>query len=106
MSTPVRAGASIAVEHSLVPTLPVLGGGVLLFVLVNGTGGGASAWLAIAATVFAIALVVTLQHGGADLPIAAIADWSLVAMPGLLLVFFSFNGGGFYPGSQGLVAFL
>jgi hypothetical protein len=106
MSTPVRGDAALAIEQSLVPSLPVVGGGVLLFVLVNGTGGRAAAWLALAATVLGVALVVTLRQGLVDLPLAAIADWSLVAMPGLFVVFLSFNGGGFFPGSQGLVAFL
>src|SRR5205823_6144015 len=106
MSSTVRGGASAATGEVVVPSLAIVLGGALLFALVNGTAGRASAWLAIAATVLAVALVVTLQRGGADIAFGAISDWTLVALPGLLVVFFSFNGGGFFPGRQGLVAFL
>jgi O-antigen ligase len=63
-----------------------------------GTGRGLAAALAVIAALFGLALA---AHGDryettADMVTEA-GDWVLVAMPGLLIVYFGFNGGGYSP---------
>jgi hypothetical protein len=105
----VRGSQSAAVEHALLPAFVIAGGGALLYLLVNGTAGRAAAWPAAAAAALAIALLLTVRQGdrtAAEVLPRALADWIVVPLPGLLVLYLSFNGGGFSPGNQGLVAFV
>ena len=101
------------VERLALPLLVVLVGGALFVVLVRGTAGTAAALLAAAAVLFAVALVLVTRpsppvrgQSAATSGRGSRLGWAIVPLPGLLVVYLSFNSGGFSPGPKGLVAFL
>jgi hypothetical protein len=112
----VRRKPREAIERLALPLVAMLACGLLLVVLVAGTGGGGAAFSAAIATLLALALVVTnREQPRAEQPAevetraskrGTAAEWALVPVPGLLVLYLSFNGGGYFPGNKGLVAFL
>jgi O-antigen ligase len=77
----------------------------LLGVVAIGTGQALAAVLAAIAAAFGLALAA--QADRYESVMEAVADageWALALAPGLLVVYFSFNGGGYFPGSQAFVA--
>jgi hypothetical protein len=85
----------------LVPVLAAL----LLGLVAIGTGRWIAAVLAAVAAAFGLALA--SQASRYESVMDAVADageWALAFAPGAMLVYFSFNGGGYFPGAQAFVA--
>lgn len=84
----------------------VLGVLVLAFVAV-GTGRAVGAVLA--ALTAGLALLLAARLRGTESAAVALertGDWTSALAPGVLLVYFSFNGGGYFPGSQAFIALI
>jgi hypothetical protein len=82
----------------------LLAAGLMSFVAI-GTGRALAAGLAVVAAGFGI--VLALQAHRYESVMDAVADageWALALGPGALIVYFSFNGGGYFAGSQAFVA--
>src|SRR3954454_11375256 len=67
-----------------------------------GATGGALAGVAVACAVGLV--LATDRRAGAEVSATAAFDAILLALPGLLIVYFAFNSGGYFPGGSGLAA--
>jgi hypothetical protein len=77
----------------------------MLGLVAIGTGRALAAVLAAMAVVFALALASQAARYESVMDAAAdAAEWALALAPGLMIVFFAFNGGGYFAGSQAFVA--
>jgi O-antigen ligase len=77
----------------------------LLSLVAIGTGRAIAAVLAGVAVAFGLALV--SQAGRYESVMDAVAEWGEAALalaPGLMVAYFAFNGGGYFPGAQAFVA--
>jgi hypothetical protein len=78
---------------------------VLLSLVAIGTGRALAAVLAAIAVGFGLALASQADRYGSVMDAVADAgEWALALAPGLLVAYFSFNGGGYFPGAQAFVA--
>src|SRR4051794_11760503 len=78
----------------LVPVLAAL----MLALLAIGTGRAVAAVLAAVAVVFGLALAAQAERYESTIDVLHdAAEWAVVLSPAILIVFFSFNGGGFSP---------
>src|SRR5580765_7140694 len=69
------------------------------------TGGAAAAVLAAIAVACAVGLVVRIEPASAESrSISQIFDWALLALPAALVIYFSFDSGGYFPASPAFVA--
>src|SRR5437764_213225 len=79
-------------------------GGVSVYAL-GRAGGTAAALLGVLATACALALAARLQPDTLDSRLVEqLSDWALLALPGLLVLYISFNSGGFFPQTAGFAA--
>src|SRR3954447_17391723 len=68
-------------------------------------GGAGAAILAAIAVACAATLIARVEPSSAESRSAGqIFDWALLGLPGALVVYFSFDSGGYFPGSPALVA--
>jgi O-antigen ligase len=84
--------------------VPALAAVVLGFVAI-GTGRGIAAALAALAVLFGVALAAVADRYETTLEaVTGAGDKALALLPGLLVVYFGFNGGGYFPGADAFVA--
>jgi O-antigen ligase len=77
----------------------------LLAAVAVGTGRGLAAVLAAVAAAFGVALALQADRYESVMDLVADAgEWALALAPGLMVAYFAFNGGGYFPGSQAFVA--
>ena len=91
--------------HTLITLLVLALAAALLSFVAIGTGRTVAAVLAFVAVGFGLALA--LQAHLYESVMDAVADageWVLALGPGLLIAYFGFNGGGYFPGSEAFVA--
>jgi hypothetical protein len=81
-----------------------LAAALLSFVAI-GTGRALAAVLAAAAVAFGLALAAQAHRYESVMDVVADAgEWALALAPGLMVAYFGFNGGGYFPGAQAFVA--
>src|SRR3954467_4302950 len=77
----------------------------LLSLLAIGTGRTLAVGLAAVAVGFGLALATQADRYESVMDVVADAgEWALALAPGLLVAYFAFNGGGYFPAAQGFVA--
>jgi len=87
--------------------LLILVPGVSAVYLASRAGGALAGVAATSAVACAAGLTTRVQASANDRELVArIAHGSLLALPGVLIVYFSFNAGGFYPDTTGVAAIL
>src|SRR4051794_41886455 len=77
----------------------------LLSLLAIGTGRTLAVGLAAVAVGFGLALATQADRYESVMDVVADAgEWALALAPGLLVAYFAFNGGGYFPAAPGFVA--
>ena len=91
----------------LTTALLVLIAGAIGVVFAARAGGTGAAVLAAIAIVCAVALVARVEPASTEaLSVGSVFDGALLALPGALVVYFSFDSGGYFPASPAFAAIL
>jgi hypothetical protein len=91
----------------LTTALLILIAGAIGVVFAARAGGTGAAVLAAIAIACAVALVARVEPASTDaLSLGAVFDGALLALPGALIVYFSFDSGGYFPASPAFAAIL
>src|SRR4051794_12537256 len=93
-----------SIANRLAPTgLLVVAGAAAGFFAARGAGatGGLLAGIALAC---AVALILLADRGEGAVSVSIAFDALLLALPGLLIVYFAFDSGGYFPASSALMA--
>src|SRR3954470_20920866 len=99
--------ARTAFSNKLIASLLVVAGVVIGVIFAARAGGIGAGILAAIAVACAVALVARVERDSSEaLSLSRVFDGALLALPGALVVYFSFDSGGYFPASPAFAAIL